>query len=172
LLIDADLRKPAFVTDANANVGLSKLLTNSDPLSKHVLQTEMENLHLVPCGPLPPNPAELLASPRLHSLIAEAAGSFDMVIIDGPPVLGLADAPLLGAACEGTLMVIESGKTRTKAATDAVNRLKASGSHILGAVLTKYRHQGAGYGYNYEPYRYGGIGSKEREIELIGHTDA
>ncbi len=174
LLIDGDLRKPAFVTKTEGDEGLSKLLTNSDPLRTHVLKTEHENLWLVPCGPLPPNPAELLASPRLRALIADAMTQFDMVIVDGPPVLGLADAPLLGAACEGTLMVIESGKTRTKAASDTVSRLRASGSHIVGAVLTKYKAQGGGYGYgyNYEPYRYGGVGSREREIQLITHRES
>lgn len=174
LLIDADLRKPAFVTGNDRNGGLSLLLTNHDAIREHVLKTEHDNLWLLPCGPLPPNPAELLASPRLKALINEAAGEFDMVIVDGPPVLGLADAPLLGAVTRGTLMVIESGKTRTKAAIDAVNRLKASGSHIVGAVLTKFKHQshGYGYGYRYEPYRYGGVGSREREIRLIAHRDA
>ena len=174
LLIDGDLRKPAFVTGGNQDVGLSKLLTNSDRLRDHVLKTEFENLCLVPCGPLPPNPAELLASPRLRAIITEAAAEFDMVIVDGPPVLGLADAPLLGAATRGTLMVVETGKTRTKAAVDAINRLKSSGSHIVGAVLTKYRHRshGYGYGYSYEPYKYGGIGSREREIRLIAHRES
>jgi capsular exopolysaccharide synthesis family protein len=173
LLIDADLRKPAFVAAVDRRDGLSKLLTNHEPLRDHVLKTESDNLWLLPCGPLPPNPAELLASPRLKALIAEAANEFDMVIVDGPPVLGLADAPLLGAVCRGTLMVIESGKTRTKAAVEAVNRLRASGSHIVGAVLTKFRHQshGYGYGYGYEPYKYGGIGSREREIRLISHRE-
>lgn len=172
LLIDADLRKPAFVTGSEP-VGLSRLLTNSDPLRVHLLKTQSENLWIVPCGPLPPNPAELLASPRLKAILAEAASQFDMVIVDGPPVLGLADAPLLGAVCRGTLMVVESGKTRTKAVLDAINRLRGSGSHIIGAVLTKYqqRSHGYGYGYNYEPYRYGGIGKREREIELIGQRE-
>ena len=176
LLIDADLRKPAFVTGADPTEGLSKLLTNHEALAGHVLRTEHDNLWLLPCGPLPPNPAELLASPRLKTLINEAANQFDMVIVDGPPVLGLADAPLLGAVCRGTLMVVESGKTRTKAAIDAVNRLKASGSHLVGAVLTKFKPQshgyGYGYGYGYEPYKYGGIGSREREIRLIAHREA
>ena len=169
LLIDGDLRKPAFVTASEEDVGLSKLLTNSEPIRKHVLKTSGDNLWLIPCGQLPPNPAELLASTRLRTIIAEASSEFDMVIVDGPPILGLADAPLLGAACEGTLMVIESGKTRTRAAIDAVNRIKAAGGHLLGAVLTKYRNQGGGYGYgyNYEPYRYGGVSSREREIQLI-----
>ncbi len=173
LLIDADLRKPAFVTGSDKEEGLSKLLTNNDPIDVHVLPTQHENLSLLPCGPLPPNPAELLASPRLKTLIAEASSQYDMVIVDGPPVLGLADAPLLGGACRGTLVVIESGKTRTRAAVDAINRLKASGSHIVGAVLTKYRHRshGYGYGYSYEPYKYGGVGSREREIRLIAHRE-
>jgi capsular exopolysaccharide synthesis family protein len=173
LLIDADLRKPAFVTGSEKEEGLSKLLTAGDPIDAHVLKTQHENLSLLPCGPLPPNPAELLASPRLKTLIAEAAAQYDMVIVDGPPVLGLADAPLLGGACRGTLVVIESGKTRTRAAVDAINRLKASGSHIVGAVLTKYRHRshGYGYGYSYEPYKYGGVGGREREIRLIAHRE-
>jgi capsular exopolysaccharide synthesis family protein len=172
LLIDGDLRKPAFVTGSEPQEGLSKLLTNSDPLHMHVLKTHFENLWLLPCGPLPPNPAELLASPRLRLLINEAAGEFDMVIVDGPPVLGLADAPLLGAACRATLLVVESGKTRTRAALEAINRLKAAENHILGAVLTKYRHQSNTYGYNYEPYRYGGIEDRDREIQLIAHREA
>jgi capsular exopolysaccharide synthesis family protein len=173
LLIDGDLRKPAFTTGSEPREGLSKLLTNQDPLHAHVLKTQFENLWLVPCGPLPPNPAELLASPRLKALINEAATHFDMVIVDGPPVLGLADAPLLGAVCRGTLLVIETGKTRTPAAQDAVNRLNGAGSRIIGAVLTKYRARLGGYGYNYEPYRYGGIeDNREREIQLIAQRES
>jgi capsular exopolysaccharide synthesis family protein len=169
LLIDGDLRKPTFAAGSEKKEGLSKLLTNTDPLDEHVLITEVENLWLVPCGPLPPNPAELLASPRLQAIISEASARFDMVIVDGPPVLGLADAPLLSAACRGTLFVIESGKTRTRAVREAVTRLQEAGGHILGAVLTKFKHQshGYGYGYSYEPYRYGGVSSREREIRLI-----
>jgi capsular exopolysaccharide synthesis family protein len=176
LLIDADLRKPAFVTGREPNEGLSKLLTNTDPLKDHVLKTEDENLSLLPCGPLPPNPAELLASPRLKALLAEASAQYDMVIVDGPPVLGLADAPLLSVVCRSTLLVVESGKTRTKAVQEAITRLKAAGGHIVGAVLTKFRQQahgyGYGYGYGYEPYRYGGVGSRDREIKLIARREA
>jgi capsular exopolysaccharide synthesis family protein len=174
LLIDADLRKPAFVTGLDPNEGLSKLLTNSDPLEDHVLNTQFENLSLLPCGPLPPNPAELLASPRVKAIIAEAVSKFDMVIVDGPPVLGLADAPLLAGACRGTLLVVESGKTRTKAAVEAINRLRAAGGNIVGAVLTKFRVQAHGYGYNYgyEPYRYGGGTSRDREIKLIEQRES
>lgn len=178
LLIDADLRKPAFVTGLDSAEGLSKLLTNSEPLSAHVLETEYENLSLLPCGPLPPNPAELLASARLKAVLAEAIQQYDLVIVDGSPVLGLADAPLLASVCRGTLLVVESGKTRTRAAQDAVNRLRGAGANLIGAALTKYRARahgygyGYGYGYSYEPYRYGGIGSRESEIKLIARREA
>jgi capsular exopolysaccharide synthesis family protein len=175
LLIDGDLRKPAFVTGSDPDEGLSKLLTNSEPLAKHVLKTQFEKLSLLPCGPLPPNPAELLASSRLKTIIAEALNQYDMVIVDGPPVLGLADAPLLAGVCRATLLVVESGKTRTRAALDAMTRLKNSGGNIVGAVLTKFHARahgyGYGYGYGYEPYRYGGIGSREREIKLIAQRE-
>jgi capsular exopolysaccharide synthesis family protein len=175
LLIDGDLRKPAFVTGSDPDEGLSKLLTNTEALAKHVLKTQFENLSLLPCGPLPPNPAELLASSRLKMIIAEALTQYDMVIVDGPPVLGLADAPLLAGVCRATLLVVESGKTRTRAATDALTRLKSAGGNIVGAVLTKFHQRahgyGYGYGYGYEPYRYGGIGSRDREIKLIAQRE-
>jgi succinoglycan biosynthesis transport protein ExoP len=175
LLVDGDLRKPAFVTGSDPDEGLSKLLTNSEALAKHVLKTQFENLSLLPCGPLPPNPAELLASSRLTTIIAEALTTYDMVIVDGPPVLGLADAPLLAGVCRATLLVVESGKTRTRAALDAIGRLKNSGGNIVGAVLTKFHQRahgyGYGYGYGYEPYRYGGVGSREREIKLIAQRE-
>jgi succinoglycan biosynthesis transport protein ExoP len=176
LLVDGDLRKPAFVTGLEPNEGLSKLLTNHEPLESHVLNTQYENLSLLPCGPLPPNPAELLASPRLKAVLADALTKYDMVIVDGPPVLGLADAPLLAGACRATLLVVESGRTRTKAALDAITRLKAAGGNIVGAALTKFRARshgyGYGYGYGYEPYRYGGVGSREREIKLLAQRES
>jgi capsular exopolysaccharide synthesis family protein len=174
LLIDADLRKPAFVTGLDNQDGLSKLLTNTEALSAHVLETEFENLTLLPCGPLPPNPAELLASQRLKALLTEAMQQYDLVIVDGPPVLGLADAPLLSSVCRATLLVVETGKTRTRAAVDAVGRLRGAGAHLVGAVLTKYkqRSHGYGYGYGYEAYKYGGVSSSEREIKLIAHRAA
>lgn len=168
LLVDGDMRKPAFVARSGASNGLSTLLTSAGTLEEQVLKTRVSNLFLLPCGPLPPNPAELLASPQLQKILRDALSQFDMVIIDGPPVLGLADAPLLSSACEGTLIVIESGKTRRPAVVEAMLRLKSAGAKILGAVLTKYTPQTSGYGYNYEPYRYGGgITDRDRQIELL-----
>jgi succinoglycan biosynthesis transport protein ExoP len=158
LLIDSDLRKPAFKA-ASDNVGLSKLLTTDDTLTQHVLETQHPNLWLLPSGPVPPNPADLLATPRIRKIIAEAAEQFDLVVIDGPPTLGLADSPLLASAAGNLLFVVESGKTRTRSAIEALNRLEATGAHILGATLTKSLESAGGYGYGRYGSRYGyGLG--------------
>jgi succinoglycan biosynthesis transport protein ExoP len=122
VLVDADLRKPAFKASTD-DVGLTKLLTNDEHIDGHVVETQHASLWLLPSGPVPPNPADLLSTPRIRSILAEASQKFDIVIIDGPPTLGLADSPLLAAAAGNVMFVIESGKTRTRAAIESLNRL-------------------------------------------------
>jgi capsular exopolysaccharide synthesis family protein len=171
LLIDSDLRKPAFKA-ASDRVGLSKLLTTDDPVEQHVVETQHRNLWLLPSGPLPPNPADLLSTGRIRKIISEVRDSFDLVVIDGPPSLGLADAPLLAAAAGSTLFIIESGKTRTRAAVEALNRLEATGTRILGAALTKADHRETGYGRYGYGYGYGPSGRiKKTEILMIPQAD-
>jgi capsular exopolysaccharide synthesis family protein len=172
LLIDSDLRKPAFKA-ASDKVGLSKMLTADDRLEDHLVETQHPNLSLLPSGPLPPNPADLLSTGRIRKIIAEASDKFDLVVIDGPPTLGLADSPLLAAAAGNVLFVIESGRTRTRAAIEALNRLEATGTHVLGATLTKSPGSAGGYGYGRYSYGYGygyGYGKdklKRTEILMI-----
>jgi Mrp family chromosome partitioning ATPase len=107
-------------------------------------------------GQIPPNPAELLATGAIDRILAKATGLYDHVIIDGPPILGLADAPLLARTVEATILVVESGRTRATQARHAVERLLAVRAHVIGAVLTKFdmRNSGYGYGYGYN-YDYG-----------------
>jgi capsular exopolysaccharide synthesis family protein len=167
LLIDSDLRKPAFKA-ATERVGLSKLLTTEEQVQDHVLETQHENLWLLPSGPLPPNPADLLSTGRIRKIIADARENFDLTIIDGPPSLGLADAPLLAAAAGNTLFIVESGKTRTRAAIEALNRLEATGTRVLGAALTKSEEGSAAYGrYGYYGYGYANTRLKRTEILMI-----
>jgi capsular exopolysaccharide synthesis family protein len=162
LLMDSDLRKPAFKA-ASERLGLSKLLTTEDAVKDHIVETQHENLWLLPSGPLPPNPADLLSTGRIRKIIAEAKEGFDLVVIDGPPTIGLADAPLLAAAAGNALFVIEAGKTRTRAAVEALNRLEATGAHIVGAALSKSQDSASGYGYARYGYGYGyGYGAKGR----------
>src|SRR5207342_1086453 len=112
-------------------------LTTDDPVEAHIVETQHLNLWLLPSGPLPPNPADLLSTGRIRKIVAEVRDTFDLVVLDGPPSIGLSDAPLLAAAAGSTLFVIESGKTRTRAAIEALNRLEATGTRIVGAALTK-----------------------------------
>ena len=167
LLVDADLRKPAFkgVTD---KVGLSKLLTTEDSVRSHVLETQHANLKLLPSGPVPPNPADLLSTGRMRKILAEAEELVDVVVVDGPPTLGLADAPLLASVAGNVLFVVESGSTRTRAAIEALNRLEATGAHVVGATLTKASTE-AGYGYGRYGYGYGyhAVDKKRTEILMI-----
>ena len=171
LLVDSDLRKPAFKASSD-KVGLTKLLTSEDHIEGHIVETQHDNLMLLPSGPIPPNPADLLSTGRIRSVLDEAAQRFDLVIIDGPPTLGLADVPLLAASTGHVMFVVESGKARTRAAIEALNRIEATGAHIVGATLTKSTDSGVGYGYKRYGYGYGyGYGklddNKRTEILMI-----
>jgi len=173
LLIDADLRKPTFRGPSSTSQGLSSLLAGSDKVAECVHPTQMERLFLLPSGPIPPNPAELLASGRFKEILDEALQRFDHIIIDSPPVLGLADAPMLASSTEGTLMVIEAGAIRRAAALNAVNRLRASDARLMGAILTKFNALKVGYGYGYgygygdDIYAYREGDSPKKQIELL-----
>ncbi|MFL6848323.1 MAG: hypothetical protein ACJ8EI_08130, partial [Sphingomicrobium sp.] len=107
----------------------------------------------------------------MRTILNEAAEQFDVVIVDGPPALGLADVPLLASACGHVMFVVESGRTRTRSGIEALNRIEATGAHVLGATLTKATGSGSGYGYNRYGYGYGyGYGKvdkKRTEILMI-----
>ena len=164
LLVDGDLRKPSFKAP-DTDQGVTKLLTNEDDVTAHVVPTQFENLWLLPCGPLPPNPADLFSTGRFAAIIEEACGHFDQVIIDSPPVLGLADSPLMASAMTNVLFAVEAGHTRTRAAIEAINRLEAAGAHIVGAVLTKSTEKEGG-GYGYYDYGYGRV-EKRKSDQIV-----
>jgi Mrp family chromosome partitioning ATPase len=124
-------------------------------------------LWLLPSGPIPPNPADLLSTGRFRSILHELGENFDIVICDAPPVLGLADSLLLASVAGNVMFVIESGKTRTKAALEALNMVRSTGAHIVGATLTKSAEDMGGYGY--KSYGYGALDRKSSEIIMIPH---
>lgn len=171
LLLDADLRRPAFRASTD-KLGLTKLLTTNDKVEAHVTPTQFENLWLLPSGPVPPNPADLLSSGRFRAIVREAASQYDMVIIDAPPVMGLADAPLLASVAEHVLMVIESGRTRTATAHETINRLRAAGAALLGATLTKSTEEKSTYGYGAYGYGYRALDESRRERVLLTDQSA
>ena len=155
LLVDADMRKPSFsVPTGGEAAGLSSLLASTDDLRNHITQTSVANLFLLPSGPIPPNPVELLGGMRLREVLAEAEGMFDIVIFDSPPVMGLADAPILASVVDASIFVVQAGRVRRPAALRALTRLEQAGARIVGGVITKFDLKGASYGYGYG-YGYG-----------------
>jgi capsular exopolysaccharide synthesis family protein len=160
VLVDADLRNPSLhrlLRLANAQ-GLSNLLAGGADLEQVLQPGGEDNLSVIASGPLPPNPPELLAGEALPALLAALQQRFDVVVIDGPPVLGLADAPLLSHRAEGTLLVATAEETRREAMLGAFERLVAARAHVLGALLIRFDPgKGGQYGYgSYAYYRYGG----------------
>lgn len=165
LLVDGDLRNPSMhrVIGVENERGMSNLLSGSADLASVVQRTRQDNLFFIPCGPLPPNPAELWGGDRLRQFLAEARNNFDHVIFDGPPVLGFADSPLLAAAVSGVLFVLESRGTRRGQARGALRRIQVGRAYLLGAVLTKFNAKSASYGgYDYAyDYNYGAEQTEE-----------
>lgn len=160
LLIDGDLRNPSMhrLVGADNDVGMSNLLSNSASLEQVARPTQEANLWFIPCGPLPPNPAELLGGDHMRQVIAEASDKFDHVVIDGPPVLGFADAPVVASMVAGTIFVLESKGTKRAQARGALRRMAMGNGRLLGIVLTKFNTrttQYGGYDYAYD-YTYGG----------------
>lgn len=152
LIIDADMRKPSFFVKPGTSVGLSGLLTNGGSVLQAAVPGSVPGLSLIPCGTMPPNPSELLANDRLTQIIREAEESFDLVLIDGPPILGFADAPLLSAAADSTLLIVQAGGVRRKPLLRSIDRLVGANAAIAGVVLSKYEAKSNGYGYSYEAY--------------------
>lgn len=151
LLIDGDMRNPSLhkIFGLRAENGLSNLLAGGCVFQDAVQPSGVGQLDVILAGPLPPNPAELLAGSKFVSLLTVATARYDHVIVDGPPVLGLADAPILANAVDGTVMIVDSAKTRIAAAQSALKRLLSARARIVGALLTKYDARAAGYGYGY-----------------------
>ena len=160
VLIDADLRRPSAHRRLGLpnTRGLSSLLTSADPAASAIQASQYENLSVITSGPIPPSPTELLTSPRIAALLEELRESFDVVMLDSPPVLGLADAPVLSALADGVIFVIEADRSRRGMLKTALRRLRAMDPILLGAVLTKFDPSKASNKYSeyygYEYYRY------------------
>ena len=111
---------------------------------------QVEGLTVLPSGELPPNPAELMGSQRMQELLHELAQQVDVVLIDSPPVLSVADAAVLARGVDGVLLVLEAGKTRREAARHAVERLRQVGANLVGVVLNAVpTHRGSYHYYSY-----------------------
>lgn len=156
VLIDADMRSPSMhgIFGVRNTKGLSNFLAGDDDTASMIHRGCTDGVALMTAGPAPPNAAELLIGDRISKLLEELAKEFDHVVIDLPPVMGLADTPLVSNQVEGVVFVVESHATRAGLAKMAVGRLRDAQAPILGILLTKFNTQRAHYGYGYD-YGYG-----------------
>lgn len=156
ILVDADLRRPSLhkILKLPNNVGLSTALLDKrrDP-EAYLQDTDVANLRVMTTGPIPPNPAEMLNSARMHEMIELLKTEADVVLFDTPPVLAVADTSILASQVDGTLLVVWAGRTRGELLVQAVERLQSLGIQPLGVVLNKLAQRRSGYYYsNYYYY--------------------
>lgn len=158
ILVDGDMRSPSVhhLGNVGHERGLSNFLAGEEAIEPLTFQMPDLGLSAMSAGPIPPNAAELLTGSRLTTLIDRLIEQFDHVVIDGPPVMGLADAPLIAARVEGVVYAVESHGIRATQVKTALSRLAAANVRIFGGVMTKFEARRAAYGYGYDyGYSYG-----------------
>jgi capsular exopolysaccharide synthesis family protein len=153
-LVDSDLRRPALhrLFDLDNGRGLTSALLEDVALEKVAVPTRVANLWLVPSGPLPPNPSELVGSRRMRDHLAAAAEAYDLVICDSPPVIAVSDGLALAAQCDGVILTIRVGGVAQQVLRRTVGQIEAVKGKILGVLLNGVDIRRDGYYYRY--YRY------------------
>ena len=156
LLTDADLRKPSLHTKLGRDnsVGLTNYLTGAMAPPETFQESGFQNLTFMASGPLPPNAADILGGTRMYSLVTVGLEAFDLIVVDAPPLLGLADAQLIANSVSATVFVVGAGQSKKGAIRTAVGRLAMARVQVIGSVLTKFDAKSGGYGYGYG-YGYG-----------------
>ena len=167
VLIDADLRKSTMMSkkiSGTYNGGLTNYLIGQRDYMDFICRTNVENLSVMFTGPFPPNPAELLESPKFARLLESLKAEYDYVVIDTPPLGSVIDSAVIARYCDGVVMVIEQGKVGVKFAKSVINQLKKSECPLLGVVLNKADMQSGGkrYGKYYGKY-YGEYSAQKKE---------
>ena len=160
VLVDGDMRNSSLAKylGFERHEGLSSYLAGEGELDKLLVKPDRYAFTLMPAGRVPPNAAELLDTDRFDKLIADLLTRFDQVIVDAPPLLGLADTPLIARKVEGAVFVIEANRGKLRIIRTALRRLQMAGAKVFGAIVTKLDDRnasyGSGYGYGYG-YGYG-----------------
>ena len=159
LLIDADLRRPTLhrTIEDHSRLGLTALLAGQTDVGSVVVAGPIPNLSYMTALPIPPEPSLLLGGGRLPEILSQVKSRYDVVIVDGPPMLGLSDAALLASHVDGTLVMADASRFHKGAVKSTLRRLRMVGGQVLGVVVTKFNPKHAGreysyYGYNYYQY--------------------
>ncbi|MDP3791004.1 MAG: CpsD/CapB family tyrosine-protein kinase [Candidatus Omnitrophota bacterium] len=177
LLIDADMRKGkvAKYMGLNSSPGLAEILRGEIDPNETFVSPNIKNLTIIPQGKVPKNPAELISSKKMTSLLASLKARFDYIFIDSPPVMPLADPCLLGSVADGTILVIKAGKTQREMIKTVEHRLAQARVKLLGYIMTsvechlphylyRYVNEYSGYSAYYEKEN---VEQKENSEELV-----
>ena len=165
ILLDCDMRKPSLhkVFGFPRDKGMSSILVGNCEVKDALLNTQVPNLDMIPCGPIPPNPSEILGSPRMANLVELLRTSYTRVIIDTPPITAVTDAAVVGRLVDGAIVVVRAGATPREIVLNGLIQLKAVSSPILGVVLNGVDMDRDGYYYyQYYYYYYGEDGTKKK----------
>jgi capsular exopolysaccharide synthesis family protein len=155
LLVDTDMRKPRIHRSfgIKSERGVSTVILGDASLKDVVFHSEIPNLDVMPCGPTPPNPAELLHTDRFREFLAQCRRDHDRVVLDSPPMAPVTDPAILGNLADGVVLVLRAGHTTREAASYAGRQLADARARILGLVINQTDRRGSGYGYSYyAPY--------------------
>ncbi|MBC7343543.1 MAG: CpsD/CapB family tyrosine-protein kinase [Clostridia bacterium] len=160
LLVDCDLRRPRLhrTFKLKNRLGLTNVLIRAQLWNQAVQTTDIPGLSLIPSGPIPPNPSELLGSEPMQEFLESAASEYDAVVLDTPPVVAVSDALVLAPLVDGIILVVRAGKTRVDQIMEAKKLLENANGRIVGAVINAAKPNGKSYYY----YHYYSSDGKER----------
>lgn len=149
LIIDGDLRNPSVhrAFEKSNIQGVTDILVNNKSLLECVHKTQNDNLHILACGPIPPNPSEILASKKMRSFVESLRDHYDYIFIDAPPIGVVTDAGIISTYCDGTVLVVAANEADIEMVKIAKDRLDKVGAHIIGTILNKYEASGGAYDY-------------------------
>jgi len=157
ILVDADLRRPAIhdFFDLSNGYGLTSLIRSPEviELGQVLRVIDEPNLRVLTSGPLPPNPAELLGSNRMHSIVERLEAEADLVVFDSPPAGAVTDAAVISSLSDGTVLVVAAERTRRGAARSASEAVSRVGGHLLGVVLNRQLGRAVEADYDAYPYQ-------------------
>lgn len=153
LIIDCDMRRPTIhkLAQCPGDEGLSTYLTQGGDLYRRILRTPVPNLSILPCGAIPPNPAELISSEKMKEALQIAAQRFDYVLIDSPPLWGVTDSYILSTMVDGVILISRSGLTQSESLQRAARELSGVKANIIGVILNDLNARRSGIPY-YEAY--------------------
>ncbi|MEE8432460.1 MAG: polysaccharide biosynthesis tyrosine autokinase [Candidatus Desulfatibia sp.] len=165
VLLDCDMRRPRVhkLFGISRNRGMTNLLVEKTDLKLTVFNTSIPNLHVIPSGPIPPNPSEILGSKRMEELIEVLRKNFTRIIIDTPPITAVTDATLLGKLSDGVVLVVRANRTVRDMAKTGLEQLRAVGAKLLGVVLNGVSMDRGSYYYYQYYYYYGDEGYQEKK---------